>query len=135
MTLRRHECDTHGRHDAQVISDDMKRSRRTRRTERRHTRFVRQDACFSVTGRVGCSSVGVQYVGNCRLDVLTHKPQVVFLNAHAELIHLMVQIFWRQQRIETAIAKSYAVWEKRYDGVFRLKLRFLLWVASDDPNH
>ena len=55
-----------------VIIDDWKSSRRGRRTEHRHTRFVRQDACFRDTSRVCCSSAGggslqrrVQYIRNC----------------------------------------------------------------------
>ena len=56
----------------QVIIDDRKSSRRARRTEHRHTRLVRQDACFRDTSRACCSSVGggslqlrIQNVRNC----------------------------------------------------------------------
>ena len=148
----------------QKIIDDRKSSRRARRTEHRHTRLVRQDACFRDTSRVCCSSVGggslqrrVQNVRNCFMvcdaseentrwrssqsnlwrDLLTHKPLVLSLNALVEVIHLMAQTFWRQQGIETEVGKSSTVWRKRQqqnDDVLRLKLRFLLWVASDVPS-
>ena len=44
----------------QVIIDDRKSSRRARRSEHRHTRSVRQDACFQDTSCVCCSQFAAE---------------------------------------------------------------------------